>query len=134
MSETNFIFNDNTLTLYSIYGNQSIDQLLQGSYADVVGRMSESQKNQYNFWISSSESQRNSIINDINRIGDVVVSIKSYPIKYLQFPELGNLLSSGRVASYKVLTDEYMQFTDIDGKNYLVPGKYDPITNIILPR
>lgn len=135
MSEINFIFNSNTFTLYNYWDNQPLDILLQGNYADIIRKLSEDQKAQYNLWLSLPEIQKNTIINnaDKSRTGDAVVSIKSYPVETLKITDLPNLFSSGKIIAYKILTDKYMQFTDSDDNNYIVYGKYDTATNQVLP-
>lgn len=134
MSDSTYIFDNNTLTLYNIWIDLPLNKLKE-KYPEIISGLSEYQKNQYNFWLSLSDSQKEFIRSEINNgRGPILANIRLYGnVKDLNLEELANILSQGKIVGYKVLNDDYMQFTDNNGNNYLVYGKYDPQTNQILP-
>ena len=133
MSDVTYIFNDNTLDLYNTYRNQPLNQLLQGPYKDIVGKFSENQKNQYNYWISLSPAQKEFIENEIYEgRGPVIANTRLFNATEISLPTLNNLMSQNQIVGYKILNREYVQFADINGNNYIVYARYVPETNQVL--
>ena len=134
MSDTSYIFDSNTLSLYDMYMGKTIDQLLQGTYGDIVANFSDHQKDQYKFWLSLSNSQKEYITDQVYyQKGRVVANIMLYGgVTDITLEKLSELLAQNQIVNYKVLNDEYIQFTDINGSQYLVYGKYNSLTNQVL--
>lgn len=93
--------------------------------------MVQHQKDQYNFWLGLSESQRD-YIKSQNTPVIVDVEIKTN-VKRIQLEELHKLMSESKISAYEIIDDQYIQFMGIDGTTYLVFSKYDSATNQILP-
>lgn len=134
MSDTSYVFDRNTLTLFNTWGNIPLSQLSQGPYADIINDLTDSQKNQYNFWLSLPASQKQFIRDEIyNFRGPIVANVRLYNVRYLNLNQIANLLSTNQISSFKVLDDEYVQLSDINGNIYIVNARYDPQTNKIFP-
>lgn len=104
-------------------------------YKVTIQDFPEKLKDEYSFWLSLPDSQKQIIRNAVSHTNEpVVVNLHiSTNVRYLKFDDLKNLLATNQIASYKVIDDKQMQFTDINKNNYLVSGRYDSQTNQVLP-
>jgi hypothetical protein len=82
MNHNNLIFDLNTLILYNVCENQSLDDLQRNNHNILL---SDLQKDQYNFWKSLSKYQREYISEQLNKNDRVVANIKLYPVPKLDF-------------------------------------------------
>ena len=132
--DASYIFDSNTISLYNMLNNQPLDRPT-GATASIIQSMNQDQKNQYNLWLALPESQRDDIDELIyEQQGPVIIELNTYAnVRRITLEQLADLLANGQIVSYKNIDDRHMRFTDNNGQNYLVQGKYDQQTNRILP-
>ena len=141
MSDVTYIFDYGTLGLYDIFSKISISENLKSVYPIFVRCFTHRGNDQYNFWLSLPQSQKDAIRNEINNQRRAVLAniqlydgkYQLYSVGYLDMPDLIELLKQNKIIAHKVVSEEYMQFTDINGNNYLVYGRYDQKSNKIFP-
>ena len=133
---TTYVFDSNTLSLYRMYGGQSMAQLLTGPYKDIIAKFHEDQKNQYNLWLSLSDDQQDDIIDKMatgNRGQALVDVVIRGGITDVSLPEIDALLKGAKIVTFKKISCEYLEFIGTGGEIYLVTGRLDPVTNQIHP-
>lgn len=84
MSQHNYIFDKNTLTLYNVCKDQTLDNL-EVEHSEITSKLSESQKCQYKFWLSLTKSQREYVSEQLEHNDCVVAQIKLYPNQILEY-------------------------------------------------
>ena len=129
-----YVFDRDTITLYNqILNNQPIERL-QGARSQAAGEFTPLQRNEYNFWLSLPQSQKDEIIAQVkDATGPTVINVTSYDTESLSINAANNLLAQGKITEYDILNVDYVQLLDTNGNYYVVFGQYDVKTNRILP-
>jgi hypothetical protein len=112
---------------YEVLKNRPLSQLSPQEYPKDI--------QQYNFWLAMPDSLKERINDSVSNFKLVVITDDDYYFDVLKLPTrlLKEALESGEIATFKVLNDKQILFTDIDGQKLLADAQYDPLTTEIIP-